>query len=61
MSLERYDEALSMIEKYFLGETYAPIHELAGDILFKQGKVNLAINQYEAAGEKYTDQTSKSH
>jgi len=60
LSLERYDEALSMIEKYSLGDTNAPIHELAGDILFKQGKVNLAINQYEAAEEKYTDQTSKS-
>jgi predicted negative regulator of RcsB-dependent stress response len=60
LSLERYDEALSMIEKYSLGDTNAPIHELAGDILLKQGKVNLAINQYEAAEEKYTDQTSKS-
>lgn len=60
LSLGRYDEALSMIEKYSLGDTNAPIHELAGDILFKQGKVNLAINQYEAAEEKYTDQTSKS-
>ena len=60
LSLERYDEALSMIEKYSLGDTNAPIHELAGDILFKQGKVNLAINQYEAAVEKYTDQTSNS-
>ena len=36
------------------------IHELSGDILLKQNKIDLAISQYELASSKYNDETSKS-
>ena len=49
-----------MIEKYSLSNTNAYIHELTGDILLKQEKINLAKDQYEIALGKYSDQTSKS-
>ena len=60
LSLDSYDEALAMIEKYSLSNTNAFIHELTGDILLKQEKINLAKDQYEIALGKYSDQTSKS-
>tara|TARA_B100001248_G_scaffold140333_1_gene105386 strand:- start:921 stop:1580 length:660 start_codon:yes stop_codon:yes gene_type:complete len=60
LSLDNYDEALAMIEKYSLSNTNAYIHELTGDILLKQEKINLAKDQYEIALGKYSDQTSKS-
>ena len=60
LSLDNYDEALAMIEKYSLSNTNAYIHELTGDILIKQEKINLAKDQYEIALGKYSDQTSKS-
>ena len=53
-----YEDALNMIEKYSSTETNAYIHELTGDILVKQGKFDLARNQYNIASEKYVDQTS---
>ena len=60
LSLDNYDEALIMIEKYSSSDTNAYIHELTGDILLKQEKTNLAKDQYEMALVKYSDQTSKS-
>ena len=60
MSNGEYDEALSMIELYSSGATNGYIHELTGDILAKQNKIELAISQYELASEKYNDETSQS-
>jgi len=59
-SMEKYDEALKMIEIYSSNDTNAFIHELSGDILSKQKKSDLALKQYEKAEEKYIDETSKS-
>ena len=53
-----YEDALNMIEQYSSSETNAYIHELTGDILSKQGKFDLARNQYNIASDKYADQPS---
>ena len=53
-----YEDALNMIERYSTSETNAYIHELTGDILVKQGKFDLARNQYNIASDKYADQPS---
>lgn len=55
-----YEEALSLIELYSSGATNGYIHELTGDILAKQNKIELAVAQYELASEKYNDETSQS-
>ena len=60
LSNDKYDEALNMIEKFSSNSTNGYIHELSGDILFKQNKIDLAISQYELASSKYNDETSKS-
>ena len=60
LSSEKYEEALQMLDIYSSSDTNAYIHELMGDILYKQQKNELAMSQYEMAAEKYTDETSKS-
>ena len=60
LSDEKYDEALNMIENFSSSSTNGYIHELTGDILYKQNKTDLALIQYEMASEKYNDDTSKS-
>ena len=60
LSNGQYDEALSFIELYSSNATNGYIHELTGDILAKQGKIELALAQYELASDKYNDETSQS-
>ena len=60
LTLDRYEEALKMIDTYSSSSTNGYIHELTGDILVKQNKSNLAIAQYELAAAKYSDETLKS-
>ena len=60
LSNGQYDEALSFIELYSSNATNAYIHELTGDILAKQNKIELALAQYELASDKYNDETSQS-
>ena len=60
LSEKKYDEALNMIENFSSTSTNGYIHELTGDILYKQNKTDLALIQYEMASEKYNDETSKS-
>ena len=60
LALDRYEEALKMVDTYSSSGTNGYIHELTGDILVKQNKNNLAITQYELAAAKYSDETSKS-
>ena len=60
LSNGNYEEALSLIELYSSGATNGYIHELTGDILAKQNKIELAVAQYELASEKYNDETSQS-
>jgi len=60
LSNGNYEEALSLIELYSSGATNGYIHELTGDILAKQKKIELAVAQYELASEKYNDETSQS-
>lgn len=52
---EKYDEALNLLEKYSSSST-AMIHELLGDILTKQEKLDLAKDQYLLSKDKYTDE-----
>ena len=59
LSMEKYDEALEMIDLYSSSDTNGYIHELTGDILLEQGKIDLAISQYEKAENKYTDESSQ--
>ncbi|MDB2491995.1 tetratricopeptide repeat protein [Gammaproteobacteria bacterium] len=54
---QKYDAALQTLEKYS-NSSNALIHELIGDILTKQEKVELAREQYVIAKDKYSDQTS---
>ena len=56
---EKYDEALNLLEKYSSSST-AMIHELIGDILTKQEKIDLAKDQYLLSKDKYTDEASTS-
>jgi predicted negative regulator of RcsB-dependent stress response len=58
-ALGNYDEALNVLEKYS-SSSNALIHELIGDILAKQDKLDLAKEQYIIAKGKYTDETSLS-
>ena len=58
-SMEKHDEALEMIDLYSSSDTNGYIHELTGDILLEQGKIDLAISQYEKAANKYTDESSQ--
>ena len=60
LSSGQYDEALSFIELYSSNATNGYIHELTGDILAKQNKIELALAQYELASDKYNDETSQS-
>ena len=53
LSNGNYEEALSLIELYSSGSTNGYIHELTGDILAKQNKIELAVAQYKLASEKY--------
>jgi predicted negative regulator of RcsB-dependent stress response len=59
LSMEKHDEALKMIDLYSSSDTNGYIHELTGDILLEQGKIDLAISQYEKAANKYTDESSQ--
>ena len=59
LSMEKHDEALGMINIYSSSDTNGYIHELTGDILLEQGKIDLAISQYEKAENKYTDESSQ--
>ncbi|MAT79165.1 MAG: hypothetical protein CMD13_00295 [Flavobacteriales bacterium] len=56
-SINDYDKALKALEKYD-SSSNALIHELLGDILSKQEKIELAKNQYLLAKELYTDDAS---
>jgi predicted negative regulator of RcsB-dependent stress response len=56
-SIQDYDKALKALEKYD-SSSNALIHELLGDILSKQKKIDLAKNQYLLAKELYTDEVS---
>ena len=56
-SQEEYDQALDLLEKYSASSN-ALIHELVGDILKKQNKIELAKEQYYLAKEKYVDEAS---
>jgi predicted negative regulator of RcsB-dependent stress response len=56
---EKYDEALNLLEKYSSSSS-AMIHELLGDILTKQDKIDLAKDQYLLSKDKYTDEVSTS-
>tara|TARA_B100001564_G_scaffold254949_1_gene216913 strand:- start:1513 stop:2151 length:639 start_codon:yes stop_codon:yes gene_type:complete len=53
---ENYEDALTILNKY--STSNAVIHELIGDILYRQAKLELAKEQYNLAMEKYTDETS---
>ena len=53
---EDYDKALEILEEY--SSSNASIHELIGDVLYKQGKIDLAKDQYNLAKDKYTDDAS---
>ena len=59
LSMDKHDEALGMIDIYSSSDTNGYIHELTGDILLEQGKIDLAISQYEKAANKYTDESSQ--
>ena len=58
-SMDKHDEAIEMIDLYSSSDTNGYIHELTGDILLEQGKIDLAISQYEKAANKYTDESSQ--
>ena len=54
ISLGRYEDALEVLEKYSNDED-AYTHELKGDALRGIGSTDLALQQYQNAFEKYTD------
>jgi predicted negative regulator of RcsB-dependent stress response len=54
---EEFDKALGFLDIY-TGSTDALIHELIGDILSKQDKKDLAIEQYDLAKQKYSSEAS---
>ncbi len=60
LSQNQYDEALNMIEMFSTDSNNGYIHELIGDILVKQNKIELARVQYQMASDKYSDEMSKS-
>jgi predicted negative regulator of RcsB-dependent stress response len=55
-----YDQALDMLKKYSSSSSNGIIHELTGDILYKQNKITLAKDQYLLAKDKYSDELSLS-
>ena len=55
-----YDQALDMLKKYSSSSSNGIIHELSGDILYKQNKITLAKDQYLLARDKYSDELSLS-
>ena len=55
-----YDQALDMLKKYSSSSSNGIIHELSGDILYKQNKIMLAKDQYLLAKDKYSDELSLS-
>ena len=59
LSMDKYEDALSMIDLYSSSETNGCIHELTGDILLQQDKIDLAITQYKKAEKKYNDESSR--
>ena len=59
LSMDKYEDALSMIDLYSSSETNGYIHELTGDILLQQDKIDLAISQYKKAEKKYNDESSR--
>ena len=59
LSMDKFDDALSMIDLYSSSETNGYIHELTGDILLQQDKIDLAITQYKKAEKKYNDESSR--
>ena len=54
ISLGMFEDALAVLEKYSNDED-AYTHELKGDALSGVGKDDLALQQYQDAFEKYTD------
>ena len=54
---EEFDKALGVLDIY-TASTDALIHELIGDILSKQDKKDLAIEQYDLAKQKYSNEAS---
>ena len=54
IALGKFEDALSVLEKYSSDED-AYTHELKGDALSGVGSTELAIQQYQSAIEKYTD------
>tara|TARA_B100000579_G_scaffold278067_1_gene230010 strand:+ start:1188 stop:1820 length:633 start_codon:yes stop_codon:yes gene_type:complete len=54
IALGEFEDALSVLEKYSSDED-AYTHELKGDALSGVGSNELAIQQYQSAIEKYTD------
>ena len=59
LSMDKFDDALSMIDVYSSSDTNGYIHELTGDILLQQDKIDLAITQYKKAEKKYNDESSR--
>ena len=57
--MDKFDDALSMIDVYSSSDTNGYIHELTGDILLQQDKIDLAISQYKKAEKKYNDESSR--
>jgi predicted negative regulator of RcsB-dependent stress response len=54
---EKFDNALNMLDIY-TSENDALMHEIIGDILSKQDKKDLAIEQYNIAKQNYMDEAS---
>ena len=54
ISLGNFEDALAVLEKYSNDED-AYTHELKGDALSGLGKDDLALQQYQSAFEKYSD------
>ena len=54
ISLGEFENALEVLEKY-LNDEDAYTHELKGDALSGIGKDDLALQQYQSAFEKYSD------
>ena len=59
LSMDKFDDALSLIDVYSSSDTNGYIHELTGDILLQQDKIDLAISQYKKAEKKYNDESSR--
>ena len=57
LAQDKFDDALNMLDMYKSSDD-AFIHEIIGDILSKQDKKDLAIEQYNIAKENYTNEAS---